>query len=198
MGSLTLGDRKYTYERVAKNRSENVFEMVVVAESRTGELSMRRSELDVDAREELTADRVQTALEEWQADHDNLTVQRVVVEETNRCAFGTRLPEGAAAEGERDEDEGARDPPSSTSGDAAPVYRSSAAGAAAVTFDDVPVDQGEEVEYHVAGPSTSVYGTDSGTVTGVKSGTDDHNILIVETDSGEHRVREDWVVEGDE
>jgi len=91
--------------------------------------------------------------------------------------------------------EGARDPPSSTSADAAPVYRSSAAGAASVSFEDVPVDQGEEVEYHVAGPSTSVYGTDSGTVTGVKSGTDDHNILIVETDSGEHRVREDWVVD---
>lgn len=194
MGSFTLGNQEYTYERVAKNRSENVFEMVLVAESRTGELSMRRSELDVDAREELTADRVQAALEAWQADHDNLTVQRVVVEETNRCAYGTRLPEGATAEMD-EEDEGARDPPSSTSADAAPVYRSSAAGAASVSFEDVPVDQGEEVEYHVAGPSTSVYGTDSGTVTGVKSGTDDHNILIVETDSGEHRVREDWVVD---
>jgi len=193
MVSLNVGDHEYTYERVAKNRSENVFEAIVVAESRTGELSVRRFELDVDARDELSSERVEEALTEWHADHENLTIHRLVIEETNRCAFGTRAPEGATAEDAADA-EGAAGPADRAAADG-PLYRGgTSATRAQVGFGDVAVEHGEEIEYYVAGPSTSVYGTDTGTVTGVKSGTEEYHILVVETDDGTKRVREDWLV----
>jgi len=197
MVSLNVGDHEYSYERVAKNRSENVFEAVVVVESRTGELSVRRFELDVSARDELSSDRVEEALAAWQEDHDSLTIHRLVVEETNRCAFGTRLAEGVSAEDVTAAD-GASDPADRSAADG-PLYRgSSSAARAEVGFGDVDVEHGEEIEYYVAGPSTSVYGTDTGTVTGVKSGTEDYRILVVDTDSGTKRVREDWLVDDEE
>jgi len=197
MVTLNIGDHEYSYERVAKNRSENVFEAVLIVESRTGELSVRRFELDVSARDDLSSDHVEEALEEWLEDHENLTIHRVVIEETNRCAFGTRLPEGAVAESESDESEGAEAPAQRAAADGE-LYRGGSTARAQVGFGDVDVDHGDEIEYYVAGPSTSVYGTDSGTVTGIKSGTEDYHILVVDTDDGTKRVREDWVVDEDD
>lgn len=198
MVTISVGDQVLTYERVAKNRSENVFEAVLVVESRTGELSNRRFELDVSSREELDPATLEGALEEWQDDHENLTIHRVIVEETNRCLFGTRLTQAGADSLEEGEEP--MSPPATESdtaaADGSPLYRGGASSQATVGFGDVDVQHGEEVEYYVAGPSTSVYGTDTGTVTGVKSGTDEYYILLIETEDGTtKRVREDWLVD---
>jgi len=187
MARINAGGNEFTYERIGKNRSEDVFEVEMVVESRGGEVSIRRLELDVSSRDDLDADRLESTLEEWQRDHPMLTVERIVVREIQRCGFGERVEPS-------EEDAGKTE---------APLYRGGGAQARArnpyeVGFADVPVDKGDEVEFHVAGPSTSVYGTATGTVTGVKTGTDDYDVLIVETDSGTKRVREDWIVEDDE
>jgi len=191
MPTITVDGSELTYERQAKNRSESVFEAQLVVESRTGERSVRSFEVDVSARDDLTAERMETALSEWKQSHPTLTIDQVVVEETKRCGFGRRLGEadedavsGAAASGNG----GAR---------SQPLYRGGAQSVprSPVGFGDVPVERGEEVTFHVAGPDSSVYGTSSGTVTGVKTGTEDYNILIIETDSGTKRVREDWIVD---
>lgn len=202
MVTLSVGDQVLTYERVAKNRSENVFEAVLVVESRTGELSVRRFELDVSAREDLDPETLESALSEWQDGHDNLTIHRLIVEETNRCAFGTRVADGAT-EPEADGTDGPMDPPgtegSSASADGSPLYRGGSTAQSQVGFGDVDVEHGEEIEYYIAGPSTSVYGTNTGTVTGVKSGTDEYHILLVDIGDGTtKRVREDWVVDEDD
>ncbi|WP_436910451.1 hypothetical protein [Halosimplex marinum] len=192
MPTITVDGSEFEYERQAKNRSASVFEAQLVVESRTGERSVRSFELDVSARDDLTAERMETALAEWQQSHPTLTIDQVVVEETKRCGFGRRL-------GEADED-AAVDAAASDdgSGQTQPLYRGGGAQSvprSPVGFGDVPVERGEEVTFHVAGPDSSVYGTDSGTVTGVKTGTEDYNILIIETDSGTKRVREDWIVD---
>lgn len=193
MPSITVDGSELEYERQAKNRSESVFEARVVCNSRTDERSIRSFEIDVSARDDLSADRMQTALAEWKRSHPTLTVEQVVVEETKRCGFGRRIGE---ADGEGAPDASA----DGESGQAQPLYRGGTASRSAVPrspvgFGDVPVERGEDVEYHVAGPDSSVYGTSSGTVTGVKTGTEDYNVLIIETDSGTKRVREDWVVD---
>jgi hypothetical protein len=185
MVRITAGGREFEYERIGKNRSEDVFEVAMVVESRDGEVSLRKMELDASTRDALTGERLESALEAWQQDHPALTVERLVVREIQRCGFGETVDPA-----ERPEQE-------------TPLYRGGTqAGATAqahnpyeVDFEDVPVDKGDVVEFHVAGPSTSVYGTDTGTVTGVKTGTDDYDVLIVETDSGTKRVREDWLVD---
>jgi hypothetical protein len=184
MARINAGGREFTYERIGKNRSEDVFEAALVVESRGGEVSIRTIELDVSSRDDLNAERLESVIEQWQQEHPTLTIERLVVRETKRCGFGERV-----------------DPEESESEQAeAPLYRGGGAQARArnpyeVGFGDVSVDKGEEVEFHVAGPSTSVYGKDTGTVTGVKTGTDEYDVLIVETDSGTKRVREDWLVE---
>lgn len=192
MARITVDEQEFTYERQAKTRSDAVYEMEVVAESRTGGTSIRRFEMDASARGDLTADQIETELDDWQADHGNLTVRQFVVRETNGCGFGERVGP-ATADGTTDPtaaDGRTRDDSTET-----PLYRGGSASYHRVEFGDVPVERGEEVEFHVAGPSTSVYGTDTGTVTGLKTGTEDHHVLIVETDSGEKRVREDWLVD---
>lgn len=183
MVRINAGGREFEYERIGKNRSEDVFEVAMVVESRGGEVSLRTLELDVSSRDDLSADRLEAALADWQRDHPTLTVERFVVREIQRAGFGELVDPA-----EEDETE-------------APLYRGGAQARPRarnpyeVGFGDVPVDQGEEVEFHVAGPETSVYGTATGTVTGVKTGTDDYDVLIVETDSGTKRVREDWLVD---
>ena len=187
MARINAGGREFTYERIGKNRSEDVFEVAMVVESRGGEVSIRTLELDVSSRDDLDADRLETVIEDWQRDHPMLSVEQLVVREIQRCGFGERV-----------------DPEESESEQAeAPLYRGGGTQTRArnpyeVGFGDVSVDKGEEVEFHVAGPSTSVYGTDTGTVTGVKTGTDEYDVLIVETDSGTKRVREDWLVEDED
>ncbi|MEF8852523.1 MAG: hypothetical protein V5A44_09445 [Haloarculaceae archaeon] len=189
MVRITAGGREFEYERIGKNRSEDVFEVVMLVESRGGEMSFRTVELNVSSRDDLTGDRLASAIEEWQQTHPTLTIERFVVRETKRCGFG-ELFEPARDAGDQQQ---------------VPLYRgggtqtrSRARNPYEVGFGDVPVDQGEEVEFHVAGPDTSVYGTDTGTVTGVKTGTDEYDVVIVETDSGTKRVREDWLVGHDE
>jgi hypothetical protein len=183
MVRINAGGREFEYERIGKNRSEDVFEVAMVVESRGGEMSLRTMELDVSSRDDLSADRLESALESWQQDHPTLTIERLVVREIQRAGFGELVDPA-----EEDEAE-------------APLYRGGtqarprARNPYEVGFGDVPVEQGEEVEFHVAGPDTSVYGTATGTVTGVKTGTDDYDVLIVETDSGTKRVREDWLVD---
>ncbi|WP_436932411.1 hypothetical protein [Halosimplex halobium] len=191
MPDITVDGSELEYERQAKNRSESVFEAQLVVESRTGERSVRSFEVDVSARDELTAERMEEALSEWKADHPTLTIDQVVVEETKRCGFGRRV-------GEADEDAIEAGASNDGSGQTEPLYRGGGAQTvprSPVGFGDVPVERGEEVTFHVAGPDSSVYGTDSGTVTGVKTGTEDYNIIIIETDSGTKRVREDWIVD---
>jgi len=186
MARINAGGREFTYQRIGKNRSEDVFEVALVVESRGGELSIRTTEMDVSSRDDLNADRLESVIEQWQQEHPTLTIERLVVRETQRCGFGERV-----------------DPEESESEQAeAPLYRGGGGGTQTrarnpyeVGFGDVSVDQGEEVEFHIAGPSTSVYGTDTGTVTGVKTGTDEYDVLIVETESGTKRVREDWLVD---
>lgn len=112
--------------------------------------------------------------------------------ETNGCGFGERV--GSVA-GEETTDSAASDGRTRSDGAEAPLYRGGTSSYHQVEFGDVPVERGDEVEFHVAGPSTSVYGTDSGTVTGLKTGIEDYHVLIIETDSGEKRVREDWLVD---
>jgi len=191
MPMITVDGSEITYERQAKNRSESVFEAQLVVESRTGERSVRSFEIDVSARDDLTAERMETALAEWKESHPTLTIDQVVVEETKRCGFGRRVGE-ADAEGAADAAAAGDD-----SGRTQPLYRGGAQSVprSPVGFGDVPVERGEEVTFHVAGPDSSVYGTASGTVTGVKTGTEDYNVLIIETDSGTKRVREDWIVD---
>gem|GEM_PF-1438363 len=188
---ITVDGSELEYERQAKNRSESVFEAQLVVESRTGERSVRSFEVDVSARDDLTAERMETALAEWKESHPTLTIDQVVVEETKRCGFGRRVGE-ADAEGGPDATAASDD-----SGRTQPLYRGGAQSVprSPVGFGDVPVERGEEVTFHVAGPDSSVYGTSSGTVTGVKTGTEDYNVLIIETDSGTKRVREDWIVD---
>jgi len=191
MPTITVDGSEIEYERQAKNRSESVFEAQLVVESRTGERSVRSFEVDVSARDDLTAERMETALAEWKESHPTLTIDQVVVEETKRCGFGRRLGEAdgeAVSEAAAAGDSGAQ---------SQPLYRGGAQSVprSPVGFGDVPVERGEDVTFHVAGPDSSVYGTSSGTVTGVKTGTEDYNILIIETDSGTKRVREDWVVD---
>ena len=193
MPPITVDGSEFEYERQAKNRSESVFEARVVCNSRTDERSIRSFEIDVSARDDLSADRMQTALTEWKRSHPTLTIEQVVVEETKRCGFGRRIGE---ADGEDAPDASA----DGESGQAQQLYRGGTASRSAVPrspvgFGDVPVERGEDVEFHVAGPDSSVYGTSSGTVTGVKTGTEDYNVLIIETDSGTKRVREDWLVD---
>ncbi|WP_135363042.1 hypothetical protein [Halosimplex halophilum] len=191
MPDITVDGSELEYERQAKNRSESVFEARLVVESRTGERSVRSFEVDVSARDELTAERMEEALSEWKEGHPTLTIDQVVVEETKRCGFGRRV-------GEADEDAVEASASDDGSARAQPLYRGGGAQSvprSPVGFGDVPVERGEEVTFHVAGPDSSVYGTDSGTVTGVKTGTEDYNILIIETDSGTKRVREDWIVD---
>jgi len=189
MARINAAGTEFTYERIGKNRSEDVFEAELVVESRDGEVSIRRLELDVSSRDDLDADRLESTLEEWQRDHPMLTVERIVVREIQRCGFGERV-DPSEEDAEKAE---------------APLYRGGgtqtqtrARNPYEVGFADVPVDKGEEVEFHVAGPSTSVYGTDTGTVTGVKTGTDEYDVLIVETESGTKRVREDWLIDEDD
>lgn len=195
MARITVGDHEFTYERLARSRSENVYEVVLVAESPSGEVSLREFELDATVRDELTTDRVEAALADWQGRNPDLTVERFVVRESTRCGFGESL--GTVGDSDSADATTRRSPTSADgSGDRSetPLYRGGAAPTDDVGFGDVDVEEGEAVEFHVAGPSTSVYGTERGTVVGVKSGTDDHRLLIVETDSGTKRVREDWVV----
>lgn len=193
MPSITVDGSELEYERQAKNRSESVFEARVVCNSRTDERSIRSFEIDVSARDDLSADRMQTALAEWKRSHPTLTVEQVVVEETKRCGFGRRIGEANA--------DGAPDASADgESGQTQSLYRGGTASRSAVPrspvgFGDVPVERGEDVKFHVAGPDSSVYGTSSGTVTGVKTGTEDYNVLIIETESGTKRVREDWLVD---
>ncbi|QLH84008.1 hypothetical protein [Halosimplex pelagicum] len=192
MPMITVDGSELEYERQAKNRSESVFEAQLVVESRTGERSVRSFEIDVSARDDLTAERMETALAEWKQSHPTLTIDQVVVEETKRCGFGRRVGEAdaeGASEATAASDDAGRTQPLYRGGGAQSVPRSP------VGFGDVPVERGEEVTFHVAGPDSSVYGTASGTVTGVKTGTEDYNVLIIETDSGTKRVREDWVVD---
>lgn len=195
MPTITVDGRRFEYERQAKNRSESVFEAVLIVESRTGERSVRTVEIDASARDELTADRIGEALEEWKRTHPTLSIQQLVVEETTRCGFGQLVRDDASATAES----ASASSSDGGGGTEAPLYRGgSAAANSAVSFHDVPVDEGDEVQFHVAGPSSSVYGTETGTVTGVKTGTEDYDVLFVETDSGTKRVREDWIVEDDD
>jgi len=192
MPTITVDGSELEYERQAKNRSESVFEANVLCESRTGERSVRSFEIDVSTRDNLSAERVEETLTQWKRTHPTLTVQQVIVEETKRCGFGQRI--GAA-------DEGGSPATDSDSGQSQPLYRggsSQSVSRSPVGFGDVPVERGEEVTFHVAGPDSSVYGTSSGTVTGVKTGTEDYNVLIIDTDSGTKRVREDWIVDEDD
>jgi hypothetical protein len=181
MVSFNAGGREFTHELIGKNRSETVFEVALVVESRGGEVSLRTIELDVSSRDDLTVDRPEPAIEDWQQDQPTPTIERLVVRETQRCGFGELVDPEEEGEAERE----------------APLYRGGtqarprARNPYEVGFGDVPVDQGEEVEFHIAGPDTSVYGTGTGTATGVKTGTDEYDVLIVETDSGTKRVRED-------
>ncbi|WP_459191385.1 hypothetical protein [Halosimplex sp. J119] len=190
MPTITVDGSEFEYERQAKNRSESVFEAKVVCESRTGERSIRTFEIDVKARDDLTASRLETVLEEWKRTHPTLTVQQVVVEETKRCGFGRRV-------GESDEEATAEASSDGNGTRTEPLYRGGGRSVprSPIGFGDVPVERGEEVTFHVAGPDSSVYGTSTGTVTGVKTGTEDYNVLIIETDSGTKRVREDWIVD---
>ncbi|WP_436924120.1 hypothetical protein [Halosimplex amylolyticum] len=190
MPTITVDGSEFEYERQAKNRSESVFEARVICESRTGERSIRSFEIDVKARDDLTATRIETALEDWKRTHPTLTIEQIVIEETKRCGFGQRTGE---ADGEAAADASA----SGQSGQSQPLYRGGGRSVprSPVGFGDVPVERGEDVTFHVAGPDSSVYGTSSGTVTGVKTGTEDYNVLIIETDSGTKRVREDWIVD---
>lgn len=196
MPQITVDGAEFEYERQAKNRSESVFEARVVCESRTGERSLRSFEIDVGARDDLSSDRMETALADWKREHPTLTVEQVIVEETKRCGFARRVGE---ADAEATVDASAED----GSAQSQPLYRGGTASRSAVPrspvgFGDVPVERAEEVRFHVAGPDSSVYGTSSGTVTGVKTGTEDYNVLIIETDSGTKRVREDWLVREDD
>ncbi|WP_164471854.1 hypothetical protein [Halosimplex salinum] len=193
MPTITIDGSEIEYERQAKNRSESVFEVQLIVESRTGERSIRSFEIDVSARDDLTADRMETALADWKQTHPTLTVEQVIVEETKRCGFGRRIADAEAADRPDASETG-------TGGQSQPLYRGGAQSVprSPVGFGDVPVERGEDVEFHVAGPDSSVYGTSSGTVTGVKTGTEDYNILLIETDSGTKRVREDWIVDEDE
>ena len=183
MVSFSAGGREFTYERIGKNRSETVFEVALVVESRGGEVSLRTLELDVSSRDDIGGDLLSSVVEDWQEGHPTHTTERLVVREVQRCGYGEQVGPSAGNEAEQRE---------------APLYRGGTEARGhnpyEVGFGDVPVDQGEEVEFHVAGPETSVYGTDSGTVTGVKTGTDDYDVIIVETDSGTKRVREDWLI----
>lgn len=199
MVQISVGGDELTYERVAKTRSETVFEMMLVAESRTGELSIRQVELDIDAREDLSSDHIESALRDWQAGHENLTVHRVVVQETDRCAFATRVADPVTdADIEPSTDAATAAGASPQRAETQPLYRGgSVSTGTQVGFEDVDVGHGEEIEFHVAGPDTSVYGTTTGRVTDVKVGTDEHHVLIVETDDGTRRIREDWLVDGE-
>lgn len=190
MPTITVDGSEFEYERQAKNRSESVFEARVICESRTGERSIRTFEIDVKARDDLTATRLESALEEWKRTHPTLTVEQIVVEETKRCGFGRRT-------GEADDEATAEASSNGTGARTEPLYRGGGRSVprSPIGFGDVPVERGEEVTFHVAGPDSSVYGTSSGTVTGVKTGTEDYNVLIIETDSGTKRVREDWIVD---
>jgi len=182
MVDITVGEQTLAYERQAQNRSEDVYEVMMVVESRTGELSVRQFEMDVSGRGDLSADRLESALAEWLDDHQGATIEKVVVREVNRCGYATAVEDP-------DADGDTREQPLLRGGSSAqPQYQ------AQVGFGSVDVDKGDEVEFHVAGPDTSVYGTSTGTVTGVKTGTDEYNVLIIETDSGTKRVREDWLV----
>jgi len=193
MPTITVDGTELEYERQAKNRSEGVFEARVVCESRTGERSIRSFEMDVSARDDLSADRMEEALTEWKRTHPTLTVEQVVVEETKRCGFGRRIGEADGSVSAADADgEGGQSQPLYRGGSGQSVPRSP------VGFSNVPVDRGDEVTFHVAGPDSSVYGTNSGTVTGVKTGTEDYDVLIIDTDSGTKRVREDWIVDEDD
>jgi len=189
MPTITVDGSEFEYERQAKNRSESVFEAQLIVESRTGERSVRTFEIDVSARDDLDAERMETVLSEWKRSHPTLTIEQVVVEETKRCGFGRRLGDAEGAADATAAGDGA--------GESKPLYRGGAQSVprSPVGFGDVPVERGEEVTFHVAGPDSSVYGTSSGTVTGVKTGTEDYNVLIIETDSGTKRVREDWIVD---
>lgn len=195
MARITVGDQEFTYDRLAKNRSETIFEAALVVESRTGEVSVRRIEMDASARGDLTTDAIQDALGDWQTNNQNLTIQRFVVRETNSCGAGKRV--GTVA-GDETTGKAAGSATSSSGGDETAFYRGGSPNQTQVGFGDIPVDEGEEVEFHVAGPSTSVYGTDTGSVTGVKTGTDGYHVLLIETDSGTKRVREEWIVDEDE
>lgn len=191
MDRITAGDQAYRYERLARNRAKTVFEAVIVAESRSGEVSVRHHELDAATRSDLGPETIESELERWQNDHPHLTVQRFVVRETNTCGAGKFA-------GEVGEDGSVESEPADASaeGETATVYRGGTAVPRSIEFGDVPVTEGEEVEYHVGGPSNSVYGTDSGTVAGVKTGTEDYHVLILETESGTKRIPENWLVDG--
>jgi len=189
MPTITVDGAELEYERQAKNRSESVFEAEVVCESRTGERSIRSFEIDVSARDDLSAERVEETLTQWKRTHPTLTVQQIIVEEKKRCGFGQRIGVANEESSAATESDGTQSQPLYRGGSGQSVPRSP------VGFGDVPVERGEEVVFHVAGPDSSVYGTSSGTVTGVKTGTEDYNVLIIDTDSGTKRVREDWIVD---
>ena len=192
MPTITVDGSELEYERQAKNRSESVFEANVLCESRTGERSVRSFEIDVSTRDNLSAERVEETLTQWKRTHPTLTVQQIIVEETKRCGFGQRVGQADGEGSPATDNDGGQSQPLYRGGSSQSVPRSP------VGFGDVPVERGEEVTFHVAGPDSSVYGTSSGTVTGVKTGTEDYNVLIIDTDSGTKRVREDWIVDEDD
>jgi len=183
MGKLVVNDAELTYERIAKNRSQTMYEVTLVVASRTGEVSIRRFELDVDSRQGVTRESVEQALSEWMDDNDGVTIERWIVQESNRCAYGQRAEESVTGHSEVA---------------ATQATQTEAQYRASLDFDQVAVEQGETVEFH-AGGQPGVYGTERGTVQNVKAGTEGTHILIVETDSGTKRVREEWLVtDGDD
>lgn len=194
MVTFTVGEQQIEYERLARTRSDTVYEAVLVVESRTGEPTVRRIELDAASRDDLTSDDIEAALGDWQSDHPSLTIEHLIVRETSRCGFGTRV--GGASDDVPSRPDGSSDGRSAERDDESVLYRGGATtGQSTIGFADVDVREGDEVEFHVGGQATSVYGTETGVVTGIKSGTAEYNVLLVETDSGTKRVRDDWLVD---